>query len=57
MKFLVVIFALAACASALILFDRKLDGEWEQFRSLHNKLYGSSNEESFRYTINILHYY
>lgn len=48
MKFLIVVTALVACASALSLFDSTLNNEWESYKSKHSKLYKDKEEESYR---------
>ena len=50
MRFLV-LFAVIACASAMVVFDAKLDSEWENFKALHQKTYETVSEESYRYEI------
>ena len=40
--------SLLVCVSSLVLFDTNLDDEWEGFKKQHNRIYKSSNEESYR---------
>ena len=47
MKFLV-LFAVVACSSAMVLFDTKLDSEWENFKALYEKEYNTQSMESYR---------
>ena len=47
MKFLIA-FTIIACASAMVLFDTKLESEWEDFKVLHSKSYNTQSEESYR---------
>lgn len=49
MKFILVALAVVACASALTLFDRTLDGQWEEYKKFYTKIYANSREEAYRY--------
>lgn len=49
MKFAIVVLALISCASALTMFDRTLDGQWEEYMKSYNKLYSNSREAAYRY--------
>ena len=47
MKFLIV-FAVIAWVSAMTIFDTKLESEWEQYKTFHNKAYETKAQESYR---------
>lgn len=49
MRFLIVITALIAAASAASLVDVSLNNYWTQYKNQHNKLYSNEREETQRF--------
>jgi cathepsin L len=48
MKSAIILLALALTASAVSIFNEKLDGEWVLFKAQHNKVYQHEKEETMR---------
>lgn len=51
MRFLIVVAALIAAASAVSLVDVSLENYWTEFKQKHNKLYKTNSEETTRYIL------
>jgi hypothetical protein len=51
MKFVLVLVAVIACASAAAIVDVSLDQYWNEFKDLHGKVYANEAEESSRRAI------
>ena len=47
--FLLIALTLVSYTTSVVLLDSSLDGEWENFKKLHNRNYKDSAEESYRY--------
>lgn len=54
MKFLLILFTVGACASAMSLFDQKFNDHWEMFKKSYNRSYKTTHEESYRWIISFV---